>query len=156
MEIVEEVHRRFRIFFIVSFVFSTFFFFILKMLFIFSSFHFFHSGFFFAVLHFFIFSLFPFLFNFFFFFFLLFFNVSFLLFFLFFCFFPFLRFFSVFLSTKFRCWHFLVSEFNCRCFLRSLCPMEMWCPDDTGRDSWDFVGATYWRERDESMHDSTP
>ena len=32
----------------------------------------------------------------------------------------------------------LVSEFNC--FLRSRCSMEMWCPDDTGRDSWDWVG----------------
>ena len=32
----------------------------------------------------------------------------------------------------------LVSEFNC--FLRSRCSMEMWCLDDTGRDSWDWVG----------------
>ena len=32
----------------------------------------------------------------------------------------------------------LVSEFNC--FLRSRCSMEMWCPDDMGRDSWDWVG----------------
>ena len=32
----------------------------------------------------------------------------------------------------------LVSEFNC--FLRSRCSMEMWCPDDKGRDSWDSVG----------------
>ena len=32
----------------------------------------------------------------------------------------------------------LVSEFNC--FLRSRCSMEMWCPDDRGRDSWDWVG----------------
>ena len=32
----------------------------------------------------------------------------------------------------------LVSEFNC--FLRSRCSMEMWCPDDIGRDSWDWVG----------------
>ena len=31
-----------------------------------------------------------------------------------------------------------VSEFNC--FLRSRCSMEMWCPDDIGRDSWDWVG----------------
>ena len=31
----------------------------------------------------------------------------------------------------------LVSEFNC--FLRSRCSMETWCPDDTGRDSWDWV-----------------
>ena len=32
----------------------------------------------------------------------------------------------------------LVSEFNC--FLRSRCSMEKWCPDDTGRASWDWVG----------------
>ena len=37
----------------------------------------------------------------------------------------------------------LVSEFNC--FLRSRCSMEMWCPDDIGRDSWDWVGPTAWR-----------
>ena len=30
----------------------------------------------------------------------------------------------------------VVSEFNC--FLRSRCSMEMWCPDDIGRDSWDL------------------
>ena len=36
----------------------------------------------------------------------------------------------------------LVSEFNC--FLRSRCSMEMWCPDDTGRDNWDWVGPPAW------------
>ena len=36
----------------------------------------------------------------------------------------------------------LVSEFNC--FLRSPCSMEMWCPDDIGRDSWDWVGPPAW------------
>ena len=36
-----------------------------------------------------------------------------------------------------------VSEFNC--FLRSRCSMEMWCPDDIGRDSWDWVGPPAWR-----------
>ena len=36
----------------------------------------------------------------------------------------------------------LVSEFNC--FLRSRCSMEMWCPDDIGRDSWDWVGPPVW------------
>ena len=36
----------------------------------------------------------------------------------------------------------LVSEFNC--FLRSRCSMEMWSPDDTGRDSWDWVGPPAW------------
>ena len=36
----------------------------------------------------------------------------------------------------------LVSEFNY--FLRSRCSMEMWCPDDIGRDSWDWVGPPAW------------
>ena len=36
----------------------------------------------------------------------------------------------------------LVSELNC--FLRSRCSMEMWCPDDTRRDSWDWVGPPVW------------
>ena len=36
----------------------------------------------------------------------------------------------------------VVSEFNC--FLRSQFSMEMWCPDDTGRDSWDWVGPPAW------------
>ena len=36
----------------------------------------------------------------------------------------------------------LVSEFNC--FLRGRCSMEMWCPDDIGRDSWDWVGPPAW------------
>ena len=36
----------------------------------------------------------------------------------------------------------LVSEFNC--FLRSRCSMEMWCTDDIGRDSWDWVGPPAW------------
>ena len=35
-----------------------------------------------------------------------------------------------------------VSEFNC--FHRSRCSMEMWCPDDLGRDSWDWVGPPAW------------
>ena len=33
----------------------------------------------------------------------------------------------------------LVSEFNCRCFLRGRCSMEMWCPDEIGRDTILFV-----------------
>ena len=37
-----------------------------------------------------------------------------------------------------------VSEFNC--FLRSRCSMEVWCPDDMGRDSWDWVGPPAWEE----------
>ena len=36
----------------------------------------------------------------------------------------------------------LVSEFNC--FLSSRCSMEMWCPEDIGRDSWDWVGPAAW------------
>ena len=36
-----------------------------------------------------------------------------------------------------------MSEFNC--FLRSRCSMEMWCPDDIGRDRWDWVGPLAWR-----------
>ena len=40
-----------------------------------------------------------------------------------------------------------VSQFNHRCFLRSRCSMEMWCPDDIGRDSWDWVWSPTWRER---------
>ena len=38
----------------------------------------------------------------------------------------------------------LVSEFDCSCFFRSRCSMEMWCPDDIGRDSWDWVGPPTW------------
>ena len=37
----------------------------------------------------------------------------------------------------------LVSEFDCR-FLRTQFSMEMWCPDDMGRDSWDWVGPPSW------------
>ena len=37
----------------------------------------------------------------------------------------------------------LVSEFNC--FLRSRCSMEMWCPDDIGRESWDWAGRLLGR-----------
>ena len=40
------------------------------------------------------------------------------------------------------CFLALTSEFNC--FLRSRCSMEMWCPDDTRRDSWDGVGPPAW------------
>ena len=36
----------------------------------------------------------------------------------------------------------LASEFNC--FLRGRCSMEMWYPDDIGRDSWDWVGPPAW------------
>ena len=37
-----------------------------------------------------------------------------------------------------------VSGFNKRCFLRSRCSMEMWCPDDIGRENWDWVGPPAW------------
>ena len=47
----------------------------------------------------------------------------------------------VFLSNIFQLLA-LVSEFNC--FLGSRCSMEMWCPDDIGRDSWDWVGLPAW------------
>ena len=36
----------------------------------------------------------------------------------------------------------LVSEFNC--LLRGRCSIEMWCPDDTGRDGWEWVGPPAW------------
>ena len=52
-----------------------------------------------------------------------------------------LFFFPVFHSNMFLSLA-LVSEFNC--FLRSRCSMEMWCPDDTERDSWDWVGPPAW------------
>ena len=48
---------------------------------------------------------------------------------------------KMFLRFHFSCISFkkvsllpLVSDVNCRCFLLSGCSMEMWCPDDTGRD----------------------
>ena len=58
----------------------------------------------------------------------------------------FVMFFSIgsFLSS-FLCFYFsftfisllaYVSVFGCRCFLCSRCSMEMWCPYDTGRESW--------------------
>ena len=47
-----------------------------------------------------------------------------------------LFFFLVFLSNIFLLLA-LVSEFDC--FLRGRCSMDMWCPDDVGRDSWDWV-----------------
>ena len=61
-----------------------------------------------------------------------------------------LFFFLVFLSNIFFLLA-LVSEFNC--FLGSRCSMEMWCPDDTGRDSWDWVGRVLGREH-ASTHQS--
>ena len=46
------------------------------------------------------------------------------------------------ISFKYVLLQALVSEFNC--FLRCRCSMEMWCPDDMGRESWDWVGPPAW------------
>ena len=35
---------------------------------------------------------------------------------------------------------FVCIGFNKGCFLRSRCSNGMWCPDDMGRESWDWVG----------------
>ena len=55
---------------------------------------------------------------------------------------------SLFLSSciSFTCVSLLAlaSKFNFRCFLRCRCFMEMWCPDDIGRDSWDWLGPPAW------------
>ena len=37
-----------------------------------------------------------------------------------------------------------VIGFYKRCFLCSRCSMEMWCPDDLERDSWDWAGPLAW------------
>ena len=61
--------------------------------------------------------------------------------------FPLFSFFSWILFFFFFCLlYFLafVSRFNKRCFLRSRCSMEMWCLDDIGRDSWDWIGPPVW------------
>ena len=68
-------------------------------------------------------------------------------------------FFSIFLSLFFmeRCFSSLFSPkymslppleagFNKRCFLRSRCSMEMWCPDDMERDKLGSRWATYLGE----------
>ena len=51
-------------------------------------------------------------------------------------------------SFSFKCMRLQaqVSEFNERCFHRSRCSMEMWCPDEIGRDGWD------WGERAFNSH----
>ena len=47
-----------------------------------------------------------------------------------------------FFHFSFFLFFFFIFSFFCfkRCFLHSRCSMEMWCPDDVGRDSWDWVG----------------
>ena len=54
-----------------------------------------------------------------------------------------------FISFKYVLLLAFVSEFNC--FLHSRCSMEMWCPDDIGRDSWIGLGRLLGEE-----HASTP
>ena len=49
----------------------------------------------------------------------------------------------------FSCSFFIA--FNFRCFLRSRCFMEMWCPDDEGRDSWVSVGPRTGGEHDSTL-----
>ena len=73
--------------------------------------------------------------------------VIFLIFLMFFIFFLFSEEKSVFFSVSCISFKYvlllaLVSEFNG--FLHSRCSMEMWCPDDIGRDSWDWVGPPAW------------
>ena len=46
------------------------------------------------------------------------------------------------ISFKYTLLLVLVSEFNC--FLRSRCSVEMWCPANMGRESWDWVGPPAW------------
>ena len=50
----------------------------------------------------------------------------------------------LFSCTSFKYFLLLALESEFNCFLRSRCSMEMWCPDDIGRDSWDWVGPPAW------------
>ena len=56
--------------------------------------------------------------------------------------------FFIFCFFQEKCFFFSLPAFvlgiNKRCFLRRRCSMEMWCPDDIGRDSWDWVGPPAW------------
>ena len=52
--------------------------------------------------------------------------------------------FSFFSCISFKYFLLLTLVSECNCFLRSRCSMEMWCPDDIGRDSWDWVGPPAW------------
>ena len=57
----------------------------------------------------------------------------------------------VFFKNNVSSFIFLLYFFQ-RCFIagisiRCRCSVEMWCPDDMARDSWDWVGLTYlWGE----------
>ena len=51
---------------------------------------------------------------------------------------------SLFFSFTYISLLAFVSGFFKICFLRSRCSMEMWCPEDIGRDSWDWVGPPAW------------
>ena len=57
--------------------------------------------------------------------------------------FPVSSFEKIFLSNTFRSWH-EYHKFDHTCFLRCRCSMQMWCPDDTGRESWDWVRPPTW------------
>ena len=49
-----------------------------------------------------------------------------------------------------------VTRFNKICFLRSRCSMEIWCLDDTGRDSWDWVGGEHASAPQSGVGGSSP
>ena len=49
-----------------------------------------------------------------------------------------------------------VTRFNKRSFLRSRCSMEMWCLDDIGRGSWDWVGGEYASTPQSGVGGSSP
>ena len=51
----------------------------------------------------------------------------------------FFSFFLYFFQNMFHCKH-QHQGLTKRGFLRSRCSVEMWCPDDKGRDNWDWVG----------------
>ena len=53
-------------------------------------------------------------------------------------------FFFLFSCISFKKFSLLVSVSEFNCFLRSRCSIEMWCLDDIGRDSWDWVGPPAW------------
>ena len=70
---------------------------------------------------------------------------------LFFCFLEKLCFVLLFFSVYMPLLAFVLG-FTKICFLHSRCSVEMWCLDDIGRDSWDWVAPPTW-EREKN---STP